>query len=321
MPNVRYAFIAENRLIFAVRAMCRMLAVHPSGFYAWLREPLSPRALEDQRQTVLLKQAWDDSGEVYGYRKLHDDLCDLGEDISPNRAWRLARLAGIRAQIGYKKKPGSYGGSPAVVADNTLNRAFDVNAPDQFRGEPLCAIGSRTMASDITYIRTHEGFLYLAVVIDLFSRRVIGWSMQGRTYTDLPLQALLMAVWRRKPKAKVHVHSDQGSQFTSYEWQEFLEQHNLVPSMSRRGNCWDRAIGRHWFKPNGEGRRRELLQPAQTRTHPPQEIQNPRRSPPRRLRLHRDLLQPAAQTREERDAVADRLRTAAETETARRLTN
>lgn len=217
---MRYAFIAENRLIFAVRAMCRMLLVHPSGFYAWLREPLSQRALEDQRQTVLLKQAWEDSGEVYGYRKLHDDLCDMGEDISPNRVWRLARLAGIRAQIGYKKKPGSYGGSPAVVADNTLNREFDVDAPDQF------------WVTDITYIRTHEGFLYLAVVIDLFSRRVIGWSMQGRTYADLPLQALLMAVWRRKPKTKVHVHSDQGSQFTGYEWQEFLEQHNLVPSMN-----------------------------------------------------------------------------------------
>jgi putative transposase len=142
---VRYAFIADNRLVFAVRAMCWMLLVHPSGFYAWLREPLSQRALEDQRQTVLLKQAWDDSGEVYGYRKLHDDLCDLGEDISPNWAWRLARLAGIRAQIGYKKKPGSYGGSPAVVAGNTLNREFDVNAPDQFWGETLFAIGSRTM--------------------------------------------------------------------------------------------------------------------------------------------------------------------------------
>ena len=227
---MRYAFIAENRLVFAVRAMCRMLLVHPSGFYAWLREPLSQLALEDERQTVLLKRAWDDSGEVYGYRKLHDDLCDMGEDISPNRAWRLARLAGIRAQIGYKKKPGSYGGRPAIVADNTLNREFDVDAPDQF------------WVTDITYIRTHEGFLYLAVVIDLFSRRVIGWSMQGRAYADLPLQALLMAVWRRKPKTKVHVHSDQGSQFTGYEWQEFLEQHNLVPSMSRRGNCWDRAI-------------------------------------------------------------------------------
>ena len=139
------------------------------------------------------------------------------------------------AQIGYKKKPGSYGGSPAVVADNTLNRAFDVDAPDQFWG------------TDITYSRTHEGFLYLAVVIDLFSRRVIGWSMQGRTYTDLPLQTLLMAVWRRKPKAKVYVHSDQGAQFTSYEWQEFLEQHYLAPSMRRCENCCDNAVVESFF--------------------------------------------------------------------------
>ena len=136
---MRYAVIAENRLVFAVRAMFRMLLVHPSGFYAWLREPFCQRALEDQRQTRLLEQACDDSGKVYGYRKLHNDLCDLGEDISPNRVWRLARLAGIRAQIGYKKRPGCYGGSPAVVADNTLNREFDVDAPDQFWGEPLKA--------------------------------------------------------------------------------------------------------------------------------------------------------------------------------------
>ena len=94
---------------------------------------------------MLLKETWDDSGEVYGHRKLHDDLCDLGEDISPTRAWRLVRLAGIRAQIGYKKRPGSYGGSPAVVVCNTLNREFDVDAPDQFWGETLFAIGSRTM--------------------------------------------------------------------------------------------------------------------------------------------------------------------------------
>ena len=94
---MRYAFIAENRLIFAVRAMCRMLAEHPSGFYAWLREPLSPRALEDERQTVLMKQAWDDSGEVYGYRKLRDDLCDMGEDISRREpTWHptLSRVRG-----------------------------------------------------------------------------------------------------------------------------------------------------------------------------------------------------------------------------------
>ena len=136
---MKYAFIAANRLVFAVRAMCRLLLVHPSGVYAWLREPFSQPALEDQRQTVLLKQAWDGSTEVCEYRKLHDDLCDMGKDISPNRAWRLACLAGMRTQIGYKKKPGFYGGSPAVVDNNTLNREFDANARDQFWGEPLKA--------------------------------------------------------------------------------------------------------------------------------------------------------------------------------------
>lgn len=237
-----------------------MLLVHPSGFYAWLREPLSQRAFEDKRQTVLLKQAWDDSGEVYGYRKLHDDLCDLGEEISPNRAWRLARLAGIRAQIGYKKKPGSYGGSPAAVADNTLNREFDVDALDQFWGEPLKAplVQAQWRAISPTSAPMRDSCIWPSTLglnqwrpnvstIDLFSRRVVGWCMQGRTYTDLPLQALLMAVWRPKPKTKVQVHSDQGSQFTSYDWQEFLEQHNLTQSMSRRGNCWDNAVAESFF--------------------------------------------------------------------------
>ena len=114
---MNYAVIAENRLVFAVRAMGRMLAVHPRSFYLWLREPFCQRALEDQRKTKLLETAWNDSGKVYSCRKLHDDLCDLGEEVRPNRVWRLARLAGIRAQIGYKKRPSFYGGSTAVVAD------------------------------------------------------------------------------------------------------------------------------------------------------------------------------------------------------------
>ena len=102
--------------------------------------------------------------------------------------------------------------------------------------------------TDITYIKTHEGWLYLAVVIDLFSRRVVGWSAQPRMTTDLALQALLAAVWRRKPKAKVMIHSDQGSQFTSREWQQFLSQHNLDASMSRRGNCHDNAVAESFFQ-------------------------------------------------------------------------
>ena len=100
----------------------------------------------------------------------------------------------------------------------------------------------------ITYIKTHEGFLYLAVMIDLYSRRVVGWSMQSRMHMDLVLSALLMAVWRRKPKSKVIIHSDQGSQFTSYEWQKFLQTHNLEASMSRCGNCHDDAVAESFFQ-------------------------------------------------------------------------
>lgn len=121
------------------------------------------------------------------------------------------------------------------MVDNTLDRQFDVDAPDQF------------WVTDITYIKTYEGFSYLAVVIDLYSRRIVGWAMQSRQPTDLVLQALLMAVWRRKPTDKVLVHSDQGSQFTSLEWASFLKHHNLEHSMSRRGNCHDNAVAESFF--------------------------------------------------------------------------
>jgi putative transposase len=122
------------------------------------------------------------------------------------------------------------------VAPNQLQQQFDTAQPDQ------------TWVTDITYIKTHEGFLYLAVVIDLYSRRVVGWSMQSRMHMDLVLSALLMAVWRRKPRSKVIIHSDQGSQFTSHEWQKFLQTHNLEASMSRRGNCHDNAVAESFFQ-------------------------------------------------------------------------
>ena len=147
----------------------------------------------------------------------------------------LISWAGIKAQIGYKRRPGIYGGKPPVVVDNTLDRQFNVEAPD------------KAWVTDITYIRTQEGFTYLAVVIDLYSRRVIGWAMQSRQTTDVVLQALLMAVWRRKPKEQVLIHSDQGSQFTSMDWASFLKHHNLVHSMSRRGNCHDNAVAESFF--------------------------------------------------------------------------
>jgi putative transposase len=213
-----------------------MMAVHPSGYYAWCRQPESQRTIEDRRLLGPIRQAWLESGGVYGYRKVSDDLKDLGERCGKNRVARLMRREGLRAQVGYRRRPGHYGGRPAVVAPNHVQQQFDVAAPN------------RVWVTDITYIRTHEGWLYLAVVLDLFSRQVVGWSMQSRIERALVLDALLMAVWRRQPQHEVIVHSDQGSQFSSYDWQDFLRAHNLVASMSRRGNCHDNAVAESFFQ-------------------------------------------------------------------------
>ena len=184
---MKYAFIRDHRAEFSVRAMCRVLGVHFSGFYAWLKAGLKPQARRRRHLTGLIKQSWLESGGVYGSRKVHHDLLGLGEDVgAPDRIWVI----------------------------------------------------------DITYIRTHEGWLYLAVVIDLYARKVVGWSMQSRMHTSLVLGALLMAFWRRKAKGKVVIHSDQGSQFTSQAWGDFLKDHNLEASMSRRGNRYDNAVAR-----------------------------------------------------------------------------
>jgi putative transposase len=142
---MKYAFIRAHQAEFGVRAMCRVLRVHFSGFYAWLKEPLSQRTQEDARQTELIRQAWNASGKVYGYRKLTDDLRDQGEQVSENRVARLAGMAGIAAQIGYKRRPGRYGGKPAVIASNGLDRQFEVDVPDKVWDETMSAIGPRTM--------------------------------------------------------------------------------------------------------------------------------------------------------------------------------
>lgn len=197
-----------------------MSRVYFPGFNAWLKESLSHLTQEDARQTELIRHAWAASGKVYGYRKLTDGLRDQRKQISENRVARLAFLAGIAAQVGCRRRPGRYGSKPAIVAENRLEQQFKVAAPDQ------------VWVTDITYIKTHEGWLYQCFVINLFSCRVVGWSAQPRMTTELALQALLMAVWRRKPAGQVMVHFDQGSQFTSREWQTFLRQHNLEPSMT-----------------------------------------------------------------------------------------
>lgn len=191
--------------------------------------------MTDERLTGLIKQFWLESGGVYGYRKIYSDLREVGERCGINRVHRLMKAAGLKAQVGYRR-PRARAGSVSVLAPNRLQQQFNVERPNE------------AWVSDITYIRTHEGWLYLAVVIDLYSRRVVGWSLQSRITRELVLNALLMAVWRRKPQSTVTVHSDQGSQYTSHEWQAFLKNNNLQASMSRRGNCHDNAVAESFFQ-------------------------------------------------------------------------
>jgi putative transposase len=212
------------------------MQVHPSGYYAWRAEPLSTRARDDQRVLGLIKQSWLESGAVYGYRKITHDLRDLGESCGKHRVARLMRQSSLKSQTGYGRRPGRYGGRPANVSPNHLQREFDVAEPN------------KVWVTDITYIRTHEGWLFLAAVLDLFSRQIVGWSMNARMTSDLALNALLMALWRRKPSTEVIVHSDQGSQFSSDDWQRFLHAHQLKGSMSRRGNCHDNAVAESFFQ-------------------------------------------------------------------------
>ncbi|MDW3780624.1 IS3 family transposase [Kluyvera cryocrescens] len=233
--RLRYAFIRDNSCCWPVRLLCRVLDVHPSGFYAWFKQPYSQRHQVDLRLTGQIKQFWLESGCVYGYRKIHLDLRDSGQQCGVNRVWRLMNRAGIKAQVGYRS-PRARKGEASIVSPNRLQRQFNPDAPD------------KRWVTDITYVRTHEGWLYLAVVVDLFSRKIIGWSMQSRMTKDIVLNALLMAVWRRNPQKQVLVHSDQGSQYTSHEWQSFLKSHGLEGSMSRRGNCHDNAVAESFFQ-------------------------------------------------------------------------
>jgi putative transposase len=234
--KAKYGFMRDHLAEFRVSTMCRVFGVHRSGFYAWLKEPRCRRQQDDERVLGLIKQAWLESGAVYGYRKICSDLRDLGESCGKHRVARLMKREGLKAQRGYGRRPAPHGGRTAVVAPNRLEQRFDVPAPD------------RHWVTDITYLRTHEGWLFLAVVLDLFSRQVVGWAMQARMPTDLVLQALTMAVWRRRPEAGLILHSDQGSQFTSDDWQAFLKANGMVCSMSRRGNCHDNAVAESFFQ-------------------------------------------------------------------------
>lgn len=226
---MRYRFIKDNLRQFHVTTMCRVLEVSRSGFYAWLKGTKSKRAIANDHLLVRIIKVHVNSHRTYGGRRVYWELRSQGEGCSANRVARLMSKHDLWAKTSRKFRATTNSKHNLPVAQNLLDRQFSVDAPN------------RAWVSDITYIPTEEGWLYLATVMDLYSRRVVGWSMDERVTRELAMDALRMAIRQRKPAAGLLHHSDRGVQYASNDYQKLLSQHGMVCSMSRKGDCWDNA--------------------------------------------------------------------------------
>lgn len=231
---MRFAFIAKHRGIWPVAWMCGALGVSRSGFHAWLTRAPSQRARDDELISARVRASHVGSYRTYGARRVWHDLLAEGISCGLHRVERLMQTLGLRARPRRRGLPKDQG-ERSVIAGNVLDRQFTADRPNQ------------KWVADFTYIWTAEGWLYVAAVIDLFSRRVVGWSMSDTMTAQLVTDALIMAIWRRgKPDALLH-HSDQGSQYTSEQFQRLLADNGVTCSMSRSGNVWDNAAMESFF--------------------------------------------------------------------------
>jgi len=233
---MKFAFIAKHRTIWPVAWLCDALGVSRSGFHAWLTRAPSARSRCDEIVGERVRASFFASDRTYGARRVWRDVLAEGIDCGLHRIERLMRSQALRARPRRRRLPKDDGDRPAKIAPaNLLDRQFEAARPNQ------------KWIADFTYIWTAEGWLYVAAVIDLFSRRVVGWSMSASMTAQLVADALLMAVWRRgKPNALLH-HSDQGSQYRSEPFQQLLADSGIVCSMSRSGNVWDNAAMESFF--------------------------------------------------------------------------
>ena len=222
---MKFGFIAKHRAVWPVRVLCEVLEVSASGFYEWLGRQPSKRAVANDKLTGLIRQSFEASDRTYGSRRVWRDVLSWGERCGIHRVARLMRAAGLAARKKRRRSPQDTGVRPEnSIAPNLLQREFDADAPN------------KKWLADFTYVWTGEGWLYVAVVLDLYSRRIVGWSMKSEMTAQLVIDALVMAVWRRgKPKELLH-HSDQGSQYTSDDFQRLLSAHGITCSMSRKGD-------------------------------------------------------------------------------------
>jgi putative transposase len=233
--QVRFAFIEAQKAEHPVRVLCRVLAVSSSGFYEWHRRPEAAHDRQDRKLGVEIAAIHRENRGVFGSPRIHDQLQKRGEQVSKKRVARIMREHGITAKPAkrFRRTTDSSHGLP--VAKNILKRKFEIDEPN------------KAWVADITYVRTWEGWLYVAMVLDLFSRRIVGWAVADHMRTELALDALRMAVRQRRPDAGLVHHSDRGCQYASHAYRDELASHGVTCSMSRKGDCWDNAVAESFF--------------------------------------------------------------------------
>ena len=233
---MKYACITRHRDEYPVRLMCRVLTVAPAGYYAW-RKRATPtaHAIADERLVLQVHSYFRRSGGTYGSPRVLRDLREAGARVGKKRVARLMRREGLVARRRGQRVATTDSQHTQPIAPNLLNRQFTVAGPN------------RVWVSDITYVPTRAGWLYLAIVLDLASRRVVGWAMREHLETELVLSALHMALHARRPPPGLIHHSDRGAQYASLDYRRVLEHHGAQVSMSRRGNCWDNAVAESFF--------------------------------------------------------------------------
>ena len=232
---MKYRAIKDHASRFDICLMCRVLQVSRAGYYAWRKRAPSAHWLKDQRLLVKIRASHAASHGNYGSPRVVHDVRAAGERCSVNRVARLMRANSIRARRKRHWRTTTLSHHDLVVAQNTLNRQFNPSGPNQ------------VWVSDITYVRTRQNWLYLTVILDLYSRAVVGWSMSTDMTTPSVLGALQMAIQQRRPGKGLMHHSDRGVQYASQEYQQLLREHHIQCSMSRKGNCWDNACAESFF--------------------------------------------------------------------------
>jgi len=232
---MKYWFMDQHRSSHGVQKMSRVLGASRSGYYRWKRGPEGKRQKDNEKILMEIKESHKMSRRTYGSPRITKDLQARGTKCSENRVARLMKIHGIIAKTKKKFKATTNSKHNLPVAENLLNQNFVTEKPNT------------VWASDITYIPTLEGWLYLAVILDLYSRQVVGWAMSDRLTSDFVIKALYQAIGRRRPASGCILHSDRGVQYASDDFRDVLKTYGFIQSMSRKGNCYDNAVAESFF--------------------------------------------------------------------------